>query len=435
ARKTSVSSPPKPKPRFFYGWAIVAVMGVIGGVTLSMGGANFGFFVSPMQEDLGFDLSFFGWANTCRLVGGAVGGVIIGRLLDAHSPRLLVAMLIGLGTLLVVAMGQIGAEWQMLLIFGVLGLLGMQGAANLYTAPVVSKWFVRKRSRAMAFMYVGIPITLIISFPLTQWLIENLGWRGAWVALGAIGFIATVPLSLMLLRRTPEDIGLLPDGDPAPEPHGAGENGPSGDETERSWTRAEALRSFAFWRITTIFGLHMMGQGSVALFRFAHYEDRGIDPSVVSYAASLEGISSIAAAGMAGFLLIRMRVQWLVAAGMGLMALSHTLTILAANAWYVAGATTAFGLGVTFVVLGQNIVFPAFFGRHHIGAIRGVSWGVTLLLAAASAPLTGYVAGATGSYAVIWWPVVIMLVITGIIMAFTRPPTVPAPMAPQRRDG
>ncbi|MBM3941282.1 MAG: MFS transporter, partial [SAR202 cluster bacterium] len=205
-------------PRFFYGWVIAGVMAVVGGWTLSMGGANFGFFISPMRDELGFDRAFFGWASTARLYGGALGGIYIGRLLDVRGPRFVLALFGGIGAALVASLGFVSAEWQLIFIFGVIGLLGMQGSANIYTSAIVAKWFVRRRTRAMALMYLGVPTTLIVAFPLTQLLIDQLGWRGAWATLGLVGVAIIVPSSLLLLRREPEDMGLRPDGDPPARP-------------------------------------------------------------------------------------------------------------------------------------------------------------------------------------------------------------------------
>ena len=73
------------KPRLFYGWVIVMSLGAVGSVIIALGGVNFGFFVSPMTEELGIRQAFFGWAQTARLVGFAISGVIIGRLLDRYG--------------------------------------------------------------------------------------------------------------------------------------------------------------------------------------------------------------------------------------------------------------------------------------------------------------------------------------------------------------
>lgn len=273
----------------------------------------------------------------------------------------------------------------------------------------------------MSMTYLGLPVALIAAFPLTQQLIEAFGWRTAWAVIGLIGVALIVPASLLFLRRQPGDLGMGVDGGApeAPEESGAA---PSEEAGERSWTRGEALRSMTFWRLTLAFGLHMAGQQSVSLFRFPHYEDQGVSATLIGYAASLEGVASIASAFTVAFVAGRLGLQWTAAVGFALMIASHVFTIIASNGAEVAAAVALFGLAVTYLVVAQNLIYPAFFGRRHIGAIRGVSLAVSMGLGAVSAPLTGYVADITGDFAPIWWGAVGVLALSGVLIATTKAP-------------
>ena len=385
-----------------------------------MGVANFGFFINPMREELGFDRAVFGWASSARTVGAAAGGIVIGRIIDQHGPRVLLAIFGGLGAGLIACVSFVSAEWHLIAIYGLVGLLGMQGSAQIYTGSVVSKWFVIKRTKAMSVMYLGLPMVLIVAFPLTQFFISAFGWRAAWLAIGLVGVVLIVPTSLVLLRRQPEDLGLEVDGGSAK--HDAGIDRLTSEPVELSWTRADAVRNKAFWRLTLAFGLHMAGQQSVSLYRFAHYADQGVNPTIVGYAASMEGVSSIIAIFTVSFFALRIGLQRTAAIGFLLMVTSHILTIIASGAITVTLATVFFGLAVTYLVMVQNLIFPAFFGRAHIGSIRGVSLAVSMSLGAVSAPVTGYVADAIGSFAPIWWVAVCMLVVSALVIATTEPP-------------
>ena len=65
--------------RYFYGWAVVAALSVVGGLSMGMGVGNFGFFIAPMSEELDMGLTPFGLAATARLIGFAVSAPLIGR--------------------------------------------------------------------------------------------------------------------------------------------------------------------------------------------------------------------------------------------------------------------------------------------------------------------------------------------------------------------
>ncbi|MBM3940956.1 MAG: MFS transporter, partial [SAR202 cluster bacterium] len=202
---------------------------------------------------------------------------------------------------------------------------------------------------------------------------------------------------------------------------------------ERSWTRREALRSWAFWRLTLAFGLHMMAQQSVSLYRFPHYEDQGIAPSIVSFAASMEGVASIAGALLVGPLIARHGTQRVTSLGFICMAVSHILTITTTSVAHVVAAIAVFGLGVSFLVMGQNLLYPLFFGRRHIGAIRGIGLSFTLAVAGLSGPATGFIADRTGSFNYIWWPMVTILVVSSALIFTAKAPTYrDAGAAPER---
>ena len=407
------------RPRYYYGWVIVAAMSIIGGWTLGMGGANVGLFIDPMREELGFSNAIFGWANTARMVLGASSGVIIGRVLDRFGPRLLLALTGGLAGLLIIFAGRIEAEWQMVGIFAALGFMGMQGNATIYTAPTVAKWFVRKRAKAMGMLFLGTPVALVISFPLTQWLIDEVGWRDAWLTLGIIGIAIMVPLSLLFLRRQPEDMGLRPDGET--EEQSAG-RGPS---DEYPWTRAEALRTVAFWRLTGVFSIQTFAAGSVGIFRFPHMIDNGIDPSLVAYAGAADGVASIVPAlamgvivGRLGLPTVGVVAYLLFAAGIAFMALASVPVVAFAG-------TMSWGMGFSLAIMLQNTYYPAFFGRRNIGAIRGVSLSISLTAGAVAGPLTGFIGDRTGSFEPIWWPVAGAIIFAGVLLGTTKAPRVP----------
>ena len=76
----------------------------------------------------------------------------------------------------------------------------------------MATWFVTKRARALTILTFVAGLASVIYIPLIAWLIGRLGWRGALIALAAILAVATIPPHALLLRRRPQDLGLLPDG-------------------------------------------------------------------------------------------------------------------------------------------------------------------------------------------------------------------------------
>lgn len=265
-----------PAPRrggFFYGWVIVAVMAATAALNMALGTLNFGLFVRPMGDELGIGRSIFGWAQSARQVGSAVTAPLVGALIDRFGSRTLlaVAALVTGGALC--TLGFITEGWQLVALYALIGSVSMNGPGALVTTVPVTKWFVQQRGRALAYASLGIPLGGLIFVPLTQVLIEAFGWRTAWVLLAVVGAGVIVPLALIFLRRQPEDLGLLPDGvvQGAVAVTTAGQHqrraSAPGRTEERSWTRAEALRTTTFWRLVFVFSMVMLATNSVGVHR------------------------------------------------------------------------------------------------------------------------------------------------------------------------
>src|SRR6476619_6616728 len=111
----------------FYGWVIVAVMGTVGGLTMALGGLNFGLFIKPMGDDLGIGRATFGWAQSARQVASAATEPLVGGLIDRFGARLLLTAAALTTGLALMGLSTATAGWQIVLMFGLMGLVGMSG--------------------------------------------------------------------------------------------------------------------------------------------------------------------------------------------------------------------------------------------------------------------------------------------------------------------
>ena len=421
-------------PPFYYGWVIVASMGVVTSVSLAMGGVNFGFFVKPMADDLDVSQAFFGWAQTARLVGFAATSFLIGRAIDrfgARIPLIVAGALMGVS---VVAFSVITAGWHMVAVFFVIGAIGMHGGGgNLYASVPIAKWFIRKRGKAMAVMALGGPIGIAVTAPVTQLLISELGWRATWQILGLTGGVVIVVVALFFVRRQPQDMGLLPDGERPEEGAGeqqvAPERGRSGSvrrpEAEFSWTRAQAVRSATFWRLTLAFGAFMFAISTLGLFRVPFFVDEGFSPQLVALMFTTEAAAAALVAVPTGMALDRFQTRYVAAVGFLVMAVTFFATMTVAAAWQVFASGILFGGAISAVMILQNTIWPVYFGGAHVGAIRGASMPAIIGFSAAGAPLTGFIKDATGTYLPAWWAGVVLLVVGAVIILLTPQPQHP----------
>lgn len=406
--------------KLYYGWVIVGILCLAQAMGMAMGGLNFGIFIKPMGDDLGIGRAAFGWAQSARQVASAASSPHIGRLIDRYGVRVLLPVTVAIGALCLVGLANVREEWQLIALFGLMGLVGMVGPGALITTVPIAKWFVRYRGRAMSFATLGNSIGGVLFVPLTAVLIETQGWRNAWVILAALGSLVIIPVALAFLRRSPEDMGLQPDGDAAP----AASTGvvPGAHAAEISWTLAEVRGTRTFWQLVFVFSVVVLGSSTVGVHRLPGFMDRGIDPILVSYATALDAAAaSISMVGL-GFVFERYQVRYAGAVSFLLMACATLLTIFAFDAPMMFAATLVWGLGIGGNLLLGSYIWAQYYGRQNLGAIRGIVQPVTLVFSGIGAPAAGYVRDLTGSYDGVWWVGVCLMLTGAVVLAVTPRP-------------
>ena len=359
-----------------------------------MGAGNFGLFVAPMSEELGIGNGWFGWALSARLLGFAASGPILGRLIDRYGSRAPLAiggLLYGASAL---SLGLVESGWQMAGLTLFAGVTGFWGSSTLYLSIPIAKWFVRRRGRAMSLFFMGIPLGIGVASPLTQLLIDAVGWRAAWVVLGAAGGVTVAAISIAFVRNTPADLGLFPDGDSA-EP-GLPTANAQGGRPEHPWTVAEAMRTGAFWRISVAYGLLMAVMGSIGVFWVPFLRGLDVAPQVAALAFATQAFMQVASSGLVAPWIDRAQPRYVAMAGFASVAAAMLVAANASTAWHgFAGALLA-GAGLGAAMLMQTHIWPSYFGRRHIGAIRGAATPLTLAMTALGAPVLGVLFDATG---------------------------------------
>lgn len=416
---------PKParKP-FFYGWVIVAALAVNSGISIAMGQINFGFFIKPMGDELGISRATFGWAQSARVLTGAAFSPTLGRAIDRFGVRWLMPLAIVVMGAGMFAMSRVQAGWHMIVIYAAIGVVGAGGGQSLLNTVPVAKWFVHRRATATAMVIMGIPLGILVFGPVSEWLIDTYGWRAAWSLLGIIGIAITVPTSILLIRREPADIGLRPDGyqpdESSIESPTVARDAIPNDEV--SWTRSEALRSSTFWRLLFVFSIMTLAQSTIGLHRIPNFIDKGLDPALVSYALSAESMMAICTSLLMGAVLQRFSPRYVGAAFILFIALSAVLNITGDNAVFLFMAFMTFGFGIQGYVVLQHYIWADYYGREHIGSIRGVMMPIMLIFSAIGPPGAGYIHDITGSYSTIWWFSAGMMVVASGTLALTARP-------------
>jgi MFS family permease len=387
---------------FYYGWIIIGIAFVTMAIAVTARTA-FSLLLPPLIGEFGWDRGLAAGAFSFGFLFSAVISPMVGRLMDSHGPRIVIGSGVALTSLGLLTAPAIQSPWHLYATLGVL----VGGGANLMTYTVQSlylpSWFVRRRALAIGIAFSGAGVGAIVLLPWLQTIIGRDGWRASCWAMGLLVLLIIGPLTL-LVRRRPEDIGLLPDG--ASETAGAGETrrpsnvvDPAWVATE--WTLARALRTARFWWIAAGFFCALVAWYAVQVHQTKYLIEVGFTPLVAAWSLGIVSAAGIPGQVSLGALSDRIGREWIWTAGCAgfaicyaaLIALEHTpsnglLYLMVISQGFLGYALTS--------VMGP-IVAEIFEGPH-FGSIFGTI-SIALITGGAAGPwITGVIHDMTGSY-------------------------------------
>ena len=403
------------KPKYFYGWNIVIVMALTSSLSMALGGLNFGLFIKPMGDELLIGRSFFGWAATSRQIVSGIISPWIGKWIDLYGSRILLPLsIIVVGTSLIF-LGYNSSGYIMIIIFGIMGIAGMGGPGALITTVPITKWFIKKRGKALAIASLGVPIGAMIFVPLTQFFIDIYGWRNTWIIFGAIAIIIIVPPSLLILRRQPEDINQKPDGITS-------ETKENSSSKEFSWETKDAMKTQVFWKITFCLTTVSVAIGTIAIHRIPAFMDRGLEPQLIALATAFDAVCAGISTFLIGNLVNKINIRILGTIAFLLLSIASLITIYAYSFTAIFISMAIFGLGIGGLMFIHSFIWADYFGRKNVGEITGKVTPIILIIGGLGAPISGYVRDITGSYQSIWWVGLGLMLITSIIFFTCKKP-------------
>ena len=381
--------------RSFYGWRIVAVAFLTHCITTGIVFYSFGVFLSTLSEQFSWSRAQVSFGFSLAALCGAVYSPFVGRIVDRFGPR--PSQLAGAAAMAVGFFGLRGINslMEFYILMGAVVSFGSTALGPLPSNTAVANWFVRLRGRALGISTAGISMGGVIFVPLTQFLIDRYGWRNAFAALGVFILVVAVPPVALFMRRSPESMGLRPDGAAAPR-HGVALD--LDREIERSWTPAQAMRHLNFWLIAAAFALTVMGLSATLLHLITFLRDRGISSTDASWA--LGATAGVGVLGKLGFgaLLDRFEQRHVIIWCFGLQALG-VLLLMATTGWVtLALFVVIYGFAMGGNATLQATVLGECFGRLHYGAIAGRMNPFIVTIQALSIPLAGAIRDAMGTY-------------------------------------
>jgi MFS family permease len=406
----------------FFGWWIVAVSTI--GVAFCATPVVFltlGVFMIPLGEEFGWNRAEISLGLSVAALSLAIATPWAGRMLDARGPRRVLKWSLALYAVATATLYFL--ESSILQFYAVLGLIGVLGAGSntIAYSRVISSWFDRQRGLALGITMSGIGLGATMMPAIAQGLIDAFGWRGAYAGLGLIVLLIAYPLVISVIRDNPRETGLSPDGD-EPETQKSGlANESAATMIEGGLRRAEAFRSRDFWLLNVIFLVMAAAVHGVQIHLVPLLRDHGFSAQMAAIVASTMGFATLVARIAEGYLFDRFfapKVAIVVflgaTAGIALLQTADLVWL----AW-LGAILIGVGAGAESSLLGY--LTSRYFGLRSFGELFGYVFASFMIGTAIGPYAIGLCYVAFGSYEVVLWVCVFILLFMCILMGRLGP--------------
>jgi sugar phosphate permease len=292
--------------------------------------------------------------------------------------------------------------------------VGMSATGGPVALTAAAHWFDRQRGRAMAVLTAGVGSSGVMVVVLAT-LISAFGWREALLIMGLAQWVLCIPLALVV-RHRPQEMGLLPDGEPPqPRPEAAqggrlegraaalAEADGIADGPPRlqvaGFTVAQALRTRTFWLLALAMALAGFGSTAIIVHQVVYVTEAvGLSDEEAAVVAMMMPMISVVGRLGFGWLADYRDKRQVLAASYVLLGVGILLLAAAREPWQLLFFLVVFSPGWG----GSIAVRPAFqaeyFGLRAFGALQGLMFTVATLGSVAGPIFAGWVHDSTDTY-------------------------------------
>lgn len=212
--------------------------------------------------------------------------------------------------------------------------------------------------------------------PLNTWLIYRYGWQFGWRFWAVLLLVVMAPLSRLLVRNKPEDVGLLPDNQ---QVTAEAEKTQNEALEASSWTLSQAKSTRSFWLLLfCMFDPSMVNTG-LTFHVVSILGVQGLSPQIRATVLSIMAVVAMPFTFISGYLLDRFPVRWVMAFTFVGQVVIMVLLLFAKSVELAILYGVLRGIVQGFEGMNFNVMWPDYFGRKHLGTIRGYAMIFTVV--------------------------------------------------------
>lgn len=391
--------------RVFYGVWVVAGCFVLLFLFAGAGFYSFSIFIEPLENEFGWNRSAISLAMSIYMLVHGLAGPFVGHATETHGPRKVMTLFALLSGGCFMLVSFVSSLWSFYLAYALLSL-ATTGIGFIPVSSVLARWFVRRRGTAIGVAMVGIAAGGLVMAPLVSLIISQLGWRAAFVLMGLLVWLLALPMTLFVIKGSPAELGLLPDGDEpkgeaAPDLHAPparhGSSSATGELGE-GWPLRAAVRTSTFFWIAAAFFLGPLAQMGMLQHQVPLIVEAGISQAMAAAAlgltAGLGGLGKLCFGRISEVVPFRFAIMLC----FGLQALGVLVLFNAENIAMVWVYVSIFGFAMGGVIVLLPLAVGHFFGLTAFGVIMGTLSLILALGNASGALISGVIYDLLGSY-------------------------------------
>lgn len=423
---------------FYYGWIVVGASSTVVFARMAPAITTLTVLIFPISHQLGWSRTLIAGSVSAGALASLVLSPVVGWAIDRFGARPVLVV-----SVLVLGVAMISLAWATVpltfyLAFAA-GRIVFHTSAPIGASTVAARWFIRKRGRAIGMIFLfgaigGVVFTMVASL-----VVESHGLKATWIAMGLVVLVFSVAPSLLLVAERPEDIGLLPDGEPPDSTDaekGAGAIVPVGvpdspatvlpraqmtADTD-SWTLGEAVRTKTFWLLVFMGFASFFVHTSIGVHMGAYFRDVGLGATSAALAVSLSWSVSAVGSLIWGWVTDRIDVRYAYSVMFLFQAGSTLYLIFVGGTLGVFLASGLFGIVSAGTNVVPSVIYANYFGRSSLGRIRGLG-EVGVLLGQATGPvIAGILFDLRGGYSTIFTAFVVLALVCSLLVLKARAP-------------